>query len=498
MSERGAGSVGGFRGHPRGLPMLFFTEFWERFSYYGMRALLVLFMVEPATGGGLGLASGEAARLYGNYTMAVYLLAIPGGYLADALLGARWSVLAGGSVIALGHYVLAIPSSSTFLLGLTLVALGTGLFKPNISALVGRLYAEGDPRRDGGFSLFYMGINLGAFIAPLVTGYLAQSDGFKSALAAHGFDPARSWHWGFGAAALGMTAAMVIFARHWHELPEPPTEPHELPADLRTWKAGLSVVIATGGLLTLTWLSDREGLEVLRLLFVALPAAAALYFSMQENAAIRRLAAVAVLFIASMLFWAVFEQAGLSISLFADRLTRTEMFGWSFPSAWFQSLNALFVILLAPVFAALWTGMGDAQPSAPMKFVIGLALLAASFLMMVPAAHLASTGAVSPLWLVGLFLLQTLGELCLSPVGLSTMTKLAPHRLSGLVLGVWFLGVAFGNKLAGVFGSRFNADDPAALPEFFLSLGLLVLAGALVLLVLTPWVKRLMAGPSRM
>lgn len=493
------GQRNGFFGHPSALSMLFFTELWERFSYYGMRALLVLFMVEPLTGGGLALSSAEAARLYGNYTMAVYMLSIPGGYLADTWLGARRAVLAGGSVIAAGHYLLAVPAADTFLPGLTLVALGTGLFKPNISALVGRLYAPGDTRRDGGFSLFYMGINLGAFIAPLVTGFLAQSGTFKAWLADNGFDPAGSWHWGFGAAALGMTAAMIVFWRRSGEFDQEAFVPGDVnaPLALKERLPGVVLVLlATTLFLLLSWASDRPGYEGLRVVPLVLAAAAAVWFGTRQSDDQRRLGAVAVLFLASVLFWGIFEQAGLSIALFADKLTRHEILGWAFPSAWFQSLNALFVIALAPLFAALWTWLGAAQPAAPMKFVIGLVLLAGSFLLMVPAAELASEGLVSPWWLVGLFLLQTMGELCLSPVGLSTMTKLAPMRMAGLVLGIWFLGAAFGNKLAGILGGAFDAGNPAALPEFFWTQGLIVLAAALVLLALTPWVNRLM-GEAR-
>ena len=211
--------TGGFAGHPPGLTTLFLTELWERFSYYGMKALLVLFMVAPAAAGGLGFDMVHAARIYGNYTMAVYLLAIPGGFLADAFLGGRRAVLVGGVVIALGHYTLAVPSLETFYAGLALVAIGTGLLKPNISALVGSLYREGDERRDAGFSLFYLGINVGALLAPLVTGYLAQSEGFRARLLASGFDPAHAWHWGFGAAGIGMIVGLLIYLAGRRHLP---------------------------------------------------------------------------------------------------------------------------------------------------------------------------------------------------------------------------------------------------------------------------------------
>ena len=480
-----------FPGQPRGLSMLFFVELWERFSYYGMRALLVLFMVTPDSEGGLGLSTAGAATLYGSYTMAVYMLSIPGGFIADQLTGARTAVLVGGTVIALGHFALAVPSHTSFYIGLILVALGTGLFKPNISVLVGALYAPDDLRRDAGFSIFYMGINIGAFIAPLVTGFLAQSAWFKSWLADQGFDPASSWHWGFGAAGVGMTLAIAVFAvgsRSLGAIGKPPV------AAPGTWGKALAVLAVTGALMALALLSDAEGWQSLRWMFVGLPVIAVVYFASRQEIDARRIAAIAVFFIASMMFWALFEQAGVSIALFAEKLTRNEVFGTPFPSSWFQSLNAFFVIALSPLFALCWTRLGDRQPSTAMKFALGLGFLSLSFLLMVPAAQLTLEGKVSPLWLVGLFFLQTVGELLLSPVGLSVMTRLAPAGMVGLVLGVWFLGAAFGNKLAGVLGSSFDAQDPAALQAFFLHQGLFVLAAAGLLMCLVPWLKRLMAG----
>ncbi len=482
-----------FGGHPAGLAPLFMTELWERFSYYGMRALLTLFMVTPVAAGGLGFTVAEAAAVYGNYTMAVYMLALPGGFIADNHLGARRAVLIGGSMIALGHYTLAVPAAWTFYAGLLLVALGTGLFKPSISALVGGLYGQGDTRRDAGFSIFYMGINIGALAAPLVTGYLAQGDSFRGFLAGLGLSPQSSWHWGFGAAGAGMTLALISFVRHKGRLDgagEAP--PRRAAPSSAAGRLGL-VIAGTLLLLGLTVASDRPGLEWLRGLMIVLPAGAAVVLGLSSDAEKRRLAAVAVLLIASMVFWAIFEQAGLSIALFSDQLTRTNAFGFAFPSAWFQSLNALFVILLAPLFAWGWVRLGSRQPSAPMKFVLGLVLLSASFVLMVPAAALTASGKVSPLWLVALFFVQTLGELCLSPVGLSTMTKLAPPRLTGVALGVWFLGAAWGNKLAGVIGATYTPDADG-LQRFFLTQAGLLAAAALTLLALVPWLKRLMAG----
>lgn len=480
--------------HPRGLSNLFFVELWERFSYYGMRALLTLFMVAPIAEGGLQLSTEHAGRIYGNYTMAVYMLSIPGGFIADRILGARRSVLIGGWIIALGHYCLAVPALPAFYLGLVLVAVGTGLFKPNMTGLVGALYAKGDQRRDAGFSIFYMGINIGAFIAPLITGFLAQSATFKGWLAASGFDPAASWHWGFGAAGVGMTIAMLVFRGRSKSIEDPVTASERQDGRASLNRHGLAVFALTLALLLLALISDMEGYERLRWLFLALPVTGIGYCLMKGGEDNERLAAIGILFIASMIFFAIFEQMGSSMALFADRLTDNTVFGISYPSAWYQSVNPIFVILLAPVFAAIWFRLGARQPSAPVKFAIGLVFVALSFAWMIPAAKLAAEGKVSPVWLAGLFLMQTIGELCLSPVGLSAMTKLAPQRMSGLVLGLWFLAAAFGNKLAGVLGGSFDSEDPGALVSFFSTQALWVALAALTLFGLAPWVRKLSGG----
>jgi proton-dependent oligopeptide transporter, POT family len=481
----------GFGGQPQGLSTLFFTELWERFSYYGMRALLALFIVAPVAEGGLGRGTMEAARIYGNYTMAVYMLSIPGGFIADRYLGARLAVLIGGTIIALGHFTLAVPAQWALYAGLALVALGTGLFKPNISALVGGLYAWEDERRDAGFSIFYMGINIGGLLAPIVTGFLAQSGEFKSWLAANGFDPAQSWHWGFGAAGVGMTLGLVAFLRRSRQFAAPQILSE---ANATTLGTAALVIAGTLAIMALTVLSDDPRFQWLRAFFLLAPLAVVMWFGMKSSLDDRRLAAVFVFFIAAMIFWAIFEQAGITISLFGQQLTRAELFGWPFPSAWFQALNSLFVVLLAPLFALAWLRLGTNQPSSPLKFALGLLFLGLSFLLMVPAAMLTAEGKVSPLWLVGLFFLQTVGELFLSPVGLSTMTRLAPANLVGLTLGVWFLAAAWGNKLAGVLGSGYTADDPQGLSTFFLQQAAAVGVASVALLLLVPWLKRLMGG----
>ncbi len=483
----------GLAGHPTGLSTLFFVELWERFSYYGMRALLTLFMVAPIAAGGLGFATEEATRIYGNYTMAVYLLPLAGGYIADHYLGLRRSTFLGGLVITAGHFTLAMPTEHTFYLGLALIVIGTGLFKPCISAFVGALYSENDDRRDAGFSIFYLGINLGAFIAPLLTGFLAQSQTFKTWLAANGFDPAQSWHWGFGAAGVGMLIGLLLFWRRMDQELAGIGLPPEAPKDARkTLLQAAALVVGSFVLMGVILLSDTPGFEWVRALFILAPLAGIVWFASHGGYDGQRITAILVLFIASMIFWAIFEQMGSAMSLFADRLTDNNISGWDMPSSYYQSLNPLFVILLAPIFAFVWTRLGPRQPSSPVKFALGLLLLCLSFLLMVPAAQLAVAGKVSPLWLVGLFFLQTAGELCLSPVGLSTITKLAPVKFVAFALGVWFLSASWGSKLAGVLSSNFDASDPTGLTNFFLIQAGLVAVATLLMFAVSPWVKRLM------
>jgi len=480
----------GLFGHPRGLTNLFFTELWERFGYYGMRALLTLFMVAPLARGGLGFDNKTAGIIYGTYTMSVYMLSIPGGYIADNFLGARATVFWGGVIIALGYFSLAVHSTTFFYLGLALVACGTGLLKPNISSMVGSLYSKDDPRRDSGFSIFYMGINIGAFIAPLLTGFVAQHDIAKNFIAGLGFDPNRSWHLAFALSGVGMVVGLVIYVLQKHRLADVGHAPApEIP---RPWGKLALVLGASALVFGLVRLSDTNpNFAWITYGYVVVPVLAIIWFGTRKDPAQKRMAAVFVFALAYLIFCAVFEQAGSTISLFADQLTRTEVFGFAFPSSWFQSVNSVFVIALSPVFAWVWIKWGSKIPS-PIKFSFGLFFLALSFVLMVPAAQLTAEGRISPMWLVGLFFLQTVGELALSPVGLSTMTKLAPANLVGLVMGVWFLAAALGNKLAGTLAGDFTATDPKALSNFFLHQAGWVALAFVVLLALTPWVKKLM------
>lgn len=443
----------GLGGHPAGLTTLFFTELWERFSYYGMRAILMLYMVSAPAIGGLGFDTKHAASIYGTYTMSVYLMALPGGLAADRWLGARTAVLLGGIIIACGHFSMVFGSMPSFYTGLVLIALGTGLLKPNISSLVGSLYTTSDPRRDSGFSLFYMGINIGAMMAPLVCGYLAQSESFKAFLIARGWNPESSWHWGFGAAGIGMTLGLVVFRLRRGTLRHAGERPVE-----KKEKAGAS---------------DRSPLTA---------------------AEWKRIAVIFILFLFTILFWGAYEQKGASLNLFARDLVRTEIAGHSFPSSWLQSLTAFFIIGLAPLFSRFWIRLGERQPSSPAKFTFGLLFIGLGYLLMIPASALTASGKISPLWLASLYFLEVIGEMCLSPVGLSTVTKLAPPKLLGIMMGVWFLAASLGSKLAGFLSGYFNAGSPDTLMRLYggIAFGLLIACG--ILAALTPRIRKMMGG----
>jgi POT family proton-dependent oligopeptide transporter len=426
-------------GHPRGLSTLFFTEMWERFSYYGMRAFLILYMTAAVANGGLGFDDKHAASVYGNYVGAVWLTPIVGGLIADRFLGQYRSVLIGGSIIALGHFTLAFKSLSTFYAGLVLIVLGTGLLKPNVSTIVGSLYASDDERRDSGFSIFYMGINLGAFIGPLIAGYLAQRV---------------DWHLGFAVAGVGMVLGLVQYVVGKRHL-----EPGLARLAARPKPAATSTGVSSG-------------------------------FTAEEW---KRIAVIFVLFVFASIFWGAYEQAGSTLNLFGDRYTNNVVFGFAFPSSWYVSVQALFVILLAPVIAWVWFKLGPRQPSVPTKF--GLALLAAglAFLLLVPAGAAAQSSGikVSPLWLVGAYFIEEWGELSLSPVGLSAVTKLAPTRIVSLMMGVFFLSNSLGNKLAG-WTAGFFSTMPLA--QLFGAVAAVCLVAAVIMFALVRPVKKLMGG----
>jgi POT family proton-dependent oligopeptide transporter len=488
-----------FYGHPAGLSTLFFTEMWERFSYYGMRAILLLYMTKTFAEGGLGFDEKYAGLIYGTYVSSVWYLPLPGGWLADRVLGAKRAVLIGAIIIACGHYSMAINSRVTFFAGLILIACGTGLLKPNISAMVGQLYTPEDKRRDAGFSVFYTGINTGAFLAPLVVGFLAQSQSFKNVITSMGLDPNSSWHWGFGAAGVGMTIGIIQYLLGQNRLATVGGKP-DIPAATAEGATSEGFDYLT---LALALIGGGIGFALGRIYGEALisalfPTVVGFFFGYLlgiirhlKGDEFKRVIVIFILFVFSCLFWMTYEQAGSSLTLFADRLTSTTIFGWTYPSSWFQSVPALFVIIFASIIGAFWLKLGNRQPSSPGKFTIGLFFAGIAFVVIAFAAMLAANGRVSPMWLVLVYFLQTIGELCLSPVGLSTVTKLSPGRMVGLMLGVWFLSISIGSYIAGLATGLFAGNDNTALARGFGIFAGITLVAALILAVLTPLIKKM-------
>ncbi len=484
----------GALGHPRGLITLATTEMWERFSYYGMRALLVLFMVESLEEGGLGYSDQTATAIYGLYTAAVYMLCLPGGWIADRLIGAQRAVWFGGIIIMSGHFVLAIPSVATFFLGLILVALGTGLLKPNISAIVGEFYPPGDPRRDGGFTIFYMGINIGAALGPLVCGWLAQDN----------------WHYGFGVAGVGMLFGLIQFKLTQSQLGDaglapPAKDGGEAAYRRKAWGGILAILLLVAGLLVagLTGTVNLDPVALAQSSTYAIVALAFVYFgyvlllgrlTRDERG---RVIVIIVLFFAAAMFWSGFEQAGSSLNLFAERYTIREFGGFEIPASWFQSLNPVFIIILAPIYSMLWVALArrHLDPSTPLKFAVGLIILGLGFAVMIGAAALVAEGQqVLPTWLLFTYLLHTMGELALSPVGLSSVTKLAPRRFVGQMMGVWFLAASLGSILAGLLAGEFRADALDEMPRLYLQIVLTTVGSGVLLAFLAKPLKRLMSG----
>jgi POT family proton-dependent oligopeptide transporter len=437
-------------GHPRGLSTLFFTEMWERFSYYGMRAILVLFMTNAVATGGMGLDDVTATAIYGLYTAAVYVVALPGGWIADRLLGLRRAVFWGGTIIAAGHFTLAIPNIVAFYVGLTLIVIGTGLLKPNISAIVGDLYPEGGARRDAGFSIYYMGINVGGFLGPLICGYLGE---------------AIDWHLGFGAAGVGMVLGLIQYSlggRHLGtagelrpEMQVAATRSAASHALLRSLEAvvGLAVIAAALQAIGAIQLSLVRFVDWTGLFIVSLAGFYLLYVVMFGGLTPiekKRVGVIAVCFLAAACFWSGFEQAGSSMNLFAERLTDRVIGGWEMPASWLQSVNGIFIILLAPLFSALWLWLGSRNPSIPAKMAYGLVFLGVGFAVLAwGSVNATLENPVSPSWLVVTYFIHTVGELCLSPIGLSSITRLSPARYVGQMMGIWFMGAALGNLVAG-------------------------------------------------
>lgn len=426
---------------PPGIFLLFGVEMWERFSFYGMKGFLVLFAADAARGG-LGWSEASASRLMGYYGLAAYALPVLGGFLADRFLGTHRALVIGAFIIAAGHFMLAVPAVPTFFVGLALVAIGTGLFKTNASTMVGQLYEQGDRRRDAGFTIFYMGVNVGALLGFLVCGYLAES-------------PRWGWHWGFGAAGVGMLAGLAMYLTL-----------------RRKYLAGIgdlpnrAIAAAVAPVTTPLTREERDQLTVLLVVFAF-----------------------------TIVFWTGFEQASTSLNFFAKNSTDRVVGGFEVPASWFQLTNPLVLIVSAPLVAALWTALArrDREPSTPAKMAAALVLLGAGFVFMVVAARGGRDGAlVSPWWLFAAYSLHTWGELCLSPIGLSFVTKLAPVKIVALLMGVWFLATAVAELLAGQLAAL--KDGFGGLDNFFMLLVVAPLVAAAALFALTPWLRRRMHG----
>lgn len=478
-------------GHPKGLVTLFFTEMWERLSYYGMRALLVLFMTDQIVNGGIGMTDAEATAIYGIYTALVYLVALPGGWIADRIIGSQSAILAGGIIIMCGHFVLAIPSLNTFYLGLLLVILGTGLLKPNISAILGELYSPSDDRRDAGFSIFYMGINIGGMLGPIICGALAQNQNY-------------GWHYGFAVAGIGMLFGIIQFWKTRHYLGTAGLPPSNVNIK-KTWaliSIGLIVILG------LLWVSiiNIGDINFIRMsefityiiLFTAFSFFAYILLlgkltSQERN----RVWVIIALFLGASMFWAGFEQAGSSLNLFANRYIKLE-FGWiTLYSSWFQSINSIFIIIFAPMFAYMWIWLAkkNLNPSTPTKFAIGLLFLALGFFMMVMASTIVANGnQAMPTWLLLTYLFHTFGELALSPVGLSVTTKLAPKRFVGQMMGIWFVASALGNLIAGRIAGEFNVNEITSFPDQYLNIVITSAGAGIILLIISKPLQKLMGN----
>ncbi|MEO8622522.1 MAG: peptide MFS transporter [bacterium] len=461
-----------FFGHPGGLATLFFTEMWERFSYYGIRPLLILFMTAALGSGGFAFTRENAAAIVGIYASSVYLASLPGGWIADRWLGLRRAVWWGGVLIALGHLSIALSAvfaHQAFFLGLILIVMGTGLLKPNISAIVGDLYPEGGARRDSGFAVFYMGINLGAFVAPFLTGALGERVG---------------WHWGFGVAGVGMLLGLFTYRaradRTLGTIRLRPSVGEDEQRRVRTATFSALAVVAVVVALAMAGIIPINPLAIAQQMTVVIGVLAVAYFSYLfffaglDRDEIKRTGVILVLFIFASIFWSAYEQAPTSLNLFAKDFTDRHIFGWEMPTLWLQSATPFFVIVLSPVFAAVWLALAkrNIDFSSPAKFAFALVCAGLSYLIMVSATNSVIAGGgvgirVSVWWLIVTYFLQVVGELALSPVGLSTVTKLAPARLVGQMMGVWFMSIALGNLVAGLLGGKVDPEKLAEMPLLF-------------------------------
>ena len=485
-----------FLGHPKGLFVCFATEMWERFSYYGMRALLILYLTKHWE-----FTDATSYLIYGAYTSLVYIMPVFGGMLADQILGSKKAVTYGAILLVVGHLGMTVESSEQiFYLSLALIVSGVGFLKPNISTMVGALYKEDDPRRDSGFTIFYMGINIGAFTATLLCGYLGEKIG---------------WAFGFGAAGVGMLIGLIIFLvgqKYLEGLAEPPSEKHKQiynGATYENWAyvSGVFMVL-------ITWFLVQNSQLVGQLLggFGAIFIGAWLLYALFKCAPEERdrLIVVGILILFSLIFWALFEQAGSSLNILTDRGVDRVIFGWEVPASMFQSLNAGFIFTIAPLFAILWIALAkrNMEPSTPIKFSIGIVFVGLGFLALVYGMKSSDGLQTGVIWIILIYLLHTLGELCLSPVGLSSVTKLSPQRIVGFMMGMWFFASAAGNYVAGLIARAtatensgassdvYNLAQKQSFMDVYTDVGLIAIGCGIVLAMIAPILKKLMHGSS--
>ncbi|MFC6840867.1 peptide MFS transporter [Xanthomonas theicola] len=477
-------------GHPRPLWMLFMTEFWERFAFYGIRWALVLYIVAQFHGGqGSGQASASAT--YGAYLALVYAAAIFGGYIADRVLGYQRSILVGAGVMAAGLFLISIPNPQIFELGLATVVVGNGLFKPNISTMVGKLYSVADPRRDSGFTIFYMGINLGAMIAPWLTQQLAEK--------VFGTEAMPSYKMVFIASGIGMLISLVWFWFGRSQLKGIGAPLHDGTGRMRVVYVLLGMLLA----IPAVYLALAAGAEILQwilsTMFVILAAMLLVEGVRNGKVARDKVIAMLIIFAFNVLFWMFFEQAGSSFTFLADEIVDRQFGDWTLPTAWFQSVNSLAIITLAPIIAWIWVEAGRFNPSISRKFALGLVFNGLAFLLLMFAlSSLVDDAGKIPFWtLFMVYVIQSVGELCLSPIGLSMVTKLAPLRLVGFGMGGWFLSTGIGNNLSGIFASHVSGESgmtvSSALSGYTFGFWALLGAGVLLFLI-APLISKLMHG----
>ena len=483
-------------GHPKGLFVCFATEMWERFSYYGMRALLILYLTKHWE-----FSDAASYLIYGAYTSLVYIMPVFGGMLADQILGSKKAVTYGAILLVFGHLGMTVESNEQiFYLSLALIVSGVGFLKPNISTMVGALYEEGDPRRDSGFTIFYMGINIGAFTATLLCGYLGEEIG---------------WAWGFGAAGIGMLVGLIIFLwgqKYLEGLAEPPSEKYKekkVGITFENWAyiSGIVMVLTTWFLVQNSQLVGQL-LGGFGFIFIGAWLIYALFKCDPEER--DRLIVVGILILFSLIFWALFEQAGSSLNILTDRGVDRVIFGWEVPASMFQSLNAGFIFTIAPLFALLWIALAkrNMEPSTPIKFSIGIVFVGLGFLALVYGMKSSDGLQTGVMWIILIYLLHTLGELCLSPVGLSSVTKLSPQRIVGFMMGMWFFASAAGNYVAGliaratssessgVSGEVYDLAQKQSFIDVYTDVGLMAIGCGIVLALITPLLKKLMHGSS--